>query len=438
MERLESDSTPANATPAWVVPCLTVLILGIASLYYWHVLPEMFNEPDSAAYIKLAEGRLSEVGKPFSNRLTCPTLARFISRSTGWSLDASFFALNFAFAAVWISLGLGWIFRRTRSFALATAIVLTPVTLLYAREIYNADCVHAALTIIFFLLLARRLWWAAIPVLFLLQITNEATMLLTLVFVLVCAYHRMWKLALAGILVTGLGIGVVGHYAKQGKGNIHDQGTLVYLVGKVPFNFLTNVCGLRMWTNTHAENDPAAYPNEPMFKVDVPKWIPTGRMRQVGIYALDYLAPLRSAGVMFTIFGVMPVVALFAIVRRRWRLVRDDGLSFIALLTLVYGVLAYLLGPSLGAGYFRLTSRGWPLAWIAVPELLAHYFNLNPNNKRFIGQLVWLQVICSWPLFVLQHAGVDYAVSCFIALVVAIPCYVITWRLLRRNWTFDR
>src|SRR4029079_13205974 len=166
MERLESDSTPTNATPAWVVPCLTVLSLGLASLYYWHFLSEMFNEPDSAAYIKLAEGRLSEVGKPFSNRLTCPTGARLISRSTGWSLDASFFVLNFAFAAVWISLGLGWIFRRTRSYALATAIVLTPVTLLYAREIYNADCVHAALTIIFFLLLARRLWWAAIPVLF--------------------------------------------------------------------------------------------------------------------------------------------------------------------------------------------------------------------------------------------------------------------------------
>src|SRR6476620_355174 len=151
MDSPDSASCESGAPIRWLVP-LTLLIIGLGMAYYWHMLSAPYNEPDSSSYIRMAEGHSSEVGKPFSNRLTCPTAARVISSTTGWSLNASFFALNFAFAAVWISLGLGWIFRRTRSLALAVAIVLAPRTVLYAREVYNADCVHAALTLTFFLL----------------------------------------------------------------------------------------------------------------------------------------------------------------------------------------------------------------------------------------------------------------------------------------------
>jgi hypothetical protein len=116
--------------------------------------------------------------------------------------------------------------------------------------------------------------------------------------------------------------------------------------------------------------------------------------------------------------------------------VRSDGLSFNSLLTLAYGVCAYLIGPSLGAGYLRLTSRGWPVAWLAAPSLLVHYFNVDADIKRLIGQLVWLQVICAWPPFLLQEAGVDNDISWMVGLAVAVPCWVTTWRLLRRNWMF--
>jgi hypothetical protein len=437
MDRVETKSVPANTTPAWVVPCLTVLIVGIASLYYWHVLKEPFNQPDSDAYIQMAEGHIGEVSKPFTNRVLNPAVSGFISRTTGWSIHTSFFLTNLVLTTIWVAIGLQWTIRRTGSIALALAIVLTPMTLYYAREIYGSDCVHAGLTAIFFLLIAKGLFWFAIPLLFVLQLARDSTLLLTFVFVLVSAYRRKWGFAIAAVLFTALGVGVVGQIAKQGKSNIHEQGTLVYLVGKVPFNFFTNVCGLRMWTNTHAETLPQGYPNEPLVKIQLPDWMPTGKMRQVGIYEIDWLGPSRCASVMSTLFGVTTVIPLFVIVRRRWRLVRDDGLSFVALLSLVYGVCAFLIGPCLGAGYLRLTSHGWPLAWIAAPELLAHYFNLSPNNKRFTGQLIWLQVICAWPPFVLQELGMHFEYAFLIALAIAIPCYVLAWRLLRRNWAFE-
>ena len=209
------------------------------------------------------------------------------------------------------------------------------MVLIRFREIYLPDCMHAALVALFFLLLVRGAWWYAMPLLFLMQVTRESTVLLTFVVASVTLYHRNWKLAGTAVLCTLLGMGVVSRYGNQGQGNIHGANTVVYLVGKVPFNFLTNVCGVCMWTNTHAKNDPETYPNEPLVKYELPAWAPTGSMRQVGIYTLDPTLPLAHVRMLITILGIMPSLVLSVILwetppsraRRRAVAGRADSIS---------------------------------------------------------------------------------------------------------------
>jgi hypothetical protein len=331
---------------------------------------------------------------------------------------------------VLVSAGLSLILRHIRSWGFAVAIVLSPMLVTMFREIYMPDCMHAALVAVFFLLLVRGAWWWALPLLFFAQVTRESTVLLTFVLVLVAGYHRKWKLAGAAILVTLLAMVVVGRVTHQSQKSIHGTNTLVYMVGKVPFNFFTNVCGLRMWTNTHAKNDPSLYPNAPLFSFELPAWAPTGDMRQIGIYSIEPAIPLSLVRAFLTLFGVTISLVLLVICWRRQQVLRDDGLSLAGVLALTYGLFAYLLGPLIGASFGRLIAYGWPMAWVATPELLARYFNIS---NRLIRQLALLQVIACWTPLLLKAFGDPSVAIDLLAIAVAIPCHVLAIKTLRQN-----
>jgi hypothetical protein len=111
-------------------------------------------------------------------------------------------------------------------------------------------------------------------------------------------------------------------------------------------------------------------------------------------------------------------------------LVRDDGQTFAGLVSMVYGLAAYLLGPLIGAAIGRLVAYGWPLAWIAAPEQLTRYFN---TNDRLLGKLACLQAIACWPPLLIKELGVALVPTNLVSLAIALPCHVIAWRLLWRN-----
>jgi hypothetical protein len=412
-----------------VVACLTVLIVAVA-IGYWGLMRSQPYDGDSGHYIAMAEGRVSEVHKPFTARVLHPALAGFLSRMTGLSVDASFFVTNVVGLAVLVSAGLSLILRQVPSLRLATAIVLAPLILLAFREIYMPDIMHAAIAAVFFLLLARGALWYAVPLLFFMQVTRESTLLLTFFVFLVAAYHRKFWFAAAAIVVTLLGMGVVSRVAGEGQGNVHGASTLVYFVGKVPLNALPNLFGVRIWTNSHAKNDPATFPDEPLVKFDLPSWLSSGSMRKVGIYKFDPVIPLTMLRVFLNHLGVVPSLVISVIFLRRWRLTRQEEFSFVGQIALAYGVAAYLLIPCLGTAIGRYVAYAWPMAWVATPELLARYFS---TNDRFIGRLASLQAIACWTPLLLKICGVALAPLNIISVAVAIPCHAVAVKLLREN-----
>jgi hypothetical protein len=303
------------------------------------------------------------------------------------------------------------------------------MTLFLFREMYVPDCMHAALAAVFFLLLSRGAWLYAVPLLFLMQVTRESTMLLTFFLVVVAAYQGNWKLAGMAILFTVLGMGVVSRAAHKGLGNIHESNTLVYLIAKVPYNLVPNITGFRTWSDTHARNDPATFPNKPMFSFDLPDWLPRGAMRRMGIYDWEPGLPLGVLRVLLAHLGIMPSVVFSVIFWKRWRLVRDGGPSLVGIVALTYGVASFLLVPCLGTAISRYVSYAWPLTWIAAPEVLARYFD---TSERLMVKLTWLQVIVSW-LPLLRRLGVGIMPLNIVGIAVALPCHVVAIKLLRRN-----
>jgi hypothetical protein len=291
---------------------------------------------------------------------------------------------------------------------------------------------HAGLAALFFLLVSRRKWWAALPLFFLMQVTRESTVLLTFVVVLVTALQRKWRIAAGAIAYTVLGIAVVSHYAGEGKGNIHDANTLVYLVGKVPFSVVTST-GLRAWSNTHAKNDPKAFPNEPLYKMELPRWVPSGSLREIGIYEYDPAITIAHIRMYLTSLGVVPSVVLVVVLMRRWRLVPGDELSEVGLIGFIYGAIAFLLSPALGTALGRYISYAWPLGWIAAPEFIARYFN---NSGQLQQRMAVLQAIACWaPVLFMNERGIGHWGLSLASVAVALPCHVITIKLLRRHWT---
>src|SRR5262245_43158261 len=152
MDTITAHSSRTDDRPFWVVPLLTVLIVGLAIAYSWLMRSQPFDG-DSKHYIAIANGHIDEVQQPFTARVLRPVLAGFVAKATGLTIDQSFFVTNVVNLAVLVSAGLSLVWRHIRSWGFAVAIVLSPNLLSLFREIYMPDCMHAALAAVFFLAL---------------------------------------------------------------------------------------------------------------------------------------------------------------------------------------------------------------------------------------------------------------------------------------------
>lgn len=156
-----------------IMPLILVLLLSgsiaIFSLFAYGGGEK--KDVDSAVYIQMAEGRMEEVVRPYSNRVLHPLLARQLinaglstSSAFTWIAYFSLIAFVWTTAALFIE-SLGTIPEAQR--LLLTGICLfSPIPLLYFQNIYLPDLFVAALTGCFFLSLSRKHEWWTVGILF--------------------------------------------------------------------------------------------------------------------------------------------------------------------------------------------------------------------------------------------------------------------------------
>ncbi|MGO9109311.1 MAG: hypothetical protein ACLP9L_08770, partial [Thermoguttaceae bacterium] len=221
------------------------------------------------------------------------------------------------------------------------------------------DMFHMGLTGLFLLLLRRNVITAA-GFMVIMMMCRESSMFLAFISAGLLFWNRKF---LSGIAMTvGYLVGfLVVHRATAGLENVHQIPELLYLLTKMPANFLRNWLGVLMWTNGYA------WCNQPVFSISLPGTLHLGVITQIGFCAPSIAAPLTTASTYVTIFGVLPAVLISVLKARgvppgKWR---EEWWTT----AFAYGALMVLLGSLAGAPVDREIGFGWPLFFIALPAI---------------------------------------------------------------------
>jgi hypothetical protein len=386
---------------------LTLLVSVAVLVVTWLGSPYEFHS-DSEYYIAIAEGRVHDVIRPFSNRILHPIVVDTMG-ILHLSTRRSFLVVGILSLAILVAT-VSYVARSALPYPAIAALLATPFLLSLFRDYYLPDIFHAALLGLFFLCLFQNKLWLALALLFLLYITRETTILLGAALVFVSLHRRQWRVALGSTIISALGLSAISYAASLGQPNVHAINGLVYVMAKVPYNFLKNVVGLVLWTNTLA----SSFSREPLFVLRVPAWLPSGAIDSVGFYGFAPSYPLATATLLLATFGVLPSLVLADLASIRRRLFDESSLCISV--ALLYGLLAFVIGTSIGDSVGRLIGYGWPCFWVAFPFILQQY---HRTDRKVLLLILSCYILASWVPFLLASARINslplsIAVLCFL------------------------
>lgn len=396
-----------------------IFIIGAitASLFSLNIFFGPTYGGDGEWYIKAAEGNLQELIEPYAGRFLHPFLAKIIS---------SFFSLDVYQGFLLLAVGATFLFfvctfLITRSIVkhqiFILSLFLTPYFFGVLREIFQPDAFYIFLTAFFFLLLSRSRDALGLIVLFLLFLARESTILLAGMYAWFEVYLLKKKTYALGIVIVILiSLYTVGVVRSVGKSNVHSVSPIFYTALKLPYNLVTNVFGIRLWTNTSNSC-------VPIVQISAPKTGAFGSIKKVGICGFDGLLPLSTLIVLLTTFGIMPLILYFGISRRRISMLMP-WVRF----ALWYGIAHYFIGVIAGTGIVRIVGYGWPAFLIAAPLLMNELFELD---TLFIKKIIFLNIFIAWIPFTMQRIiGDTVSVAC-ITILVIVCVYMYAWKFMK-------
>jgi hypothetical protein len=373
---------------------------------------------DSPIYIAMVQGL--PVLMPWAGRILLPDLVRMITHLSGIGMDTCFEAITCLSFICWLSLtSLRW--QASRWLA---PFLIVPLVLKSLQSVYIVDMFHMALTAIFFALLA----WNAIAASVLMVVmttARESSMMFAFVACGVLLFNRRW--VAASVMLAGWAAGaMIVHHATAGAQNVHRMPELLYLIGKIPLNFVRNWFGVPPWTNGYAWCD------APLATMTLPAHLHLGVITRIGFCAPLPGVPLTTASSYVTVFGVLPAILAatirsHGIPRRLWRQVWW-ATAFIS------GGVLMVLGPLVGSPVDRTIGFGWPLLFIALPAL----WRDAPDWR-----LAALQIGAAWsPLLLSQILAASPAEHSFIgvsptpavaawALAIGTAANIAAYRMIR-------
>jgi len=374
----------------------------------------IFTEPDAEWYLKIAQGNAAATLQPFLSRPLGPLVARGFSLLFHSSLYSGFY-LEASVSIVAVTAIVGFILVRCGA---GTPVLLAVGALPFWPQLFNSlvlpDLLFAALLSIFLLLLFLEKHFAAALMLLPLYMSRESTLL-----VLFCLLIAGWRVMgaterLAAILAAAGGMGIVKALTPRGVANREHVGALTYLAGKIPWNFMKNVAGFPLWSNTNRNC------REPLWQIPVH----TGGMNSIGICSYSPSLTLRTAILALASFGLLPLLLLFLHKRSPGSLYKG---SVFLRFSLLYGMISFLLAPLLGASVPRLFGYAWPLFLLAVPILAVKRITIPPRTA--VG-LIAIHLAVAWSTALrFETSSTEYEALLLAALVGA---YSSGWVWLRR------
>jgi hypothetical protein len=212
---------------------------------------------------------------------------------------------------------------------------------------------------------------------------------------------------------------LVKHLTLGGLSNREQISPLLYLAGKVPWNFAKNVLGIPPWNNLNQMN------------CATPHWqtaLHIGGITSVGVCEYNPTASLWTLRVALSSFGLLPLLFLFLVWNKQFSFRTEDVMLRFCLL---YGAIAFLLAPELGATVLRLFGYAWPLFVVAVPILAVRYL-VVPRWAAIV--LVCAHLAIAWSVMLYRNVPLNLEREVILLLAI-LATYAGGLMLLRQGQT---
>jgi hypothetical protein len=341
----------------WLWVCFAALFLLALPLF-----PD--PESDSPQYLKMAYGLIGEVPKPFSGRVLVPLAARIMARISHVSVE-NCFALIALIAYAAIAVTVRALAGRLRIDGRLVGLAwFLPLMLFCFAHPYSPDLLAMLWVALILLAVDAGLPWVAAALFVPALLTRESLAALGLVMFVSYLMSRRFRYAAAVVVAVAGGLWLAGRLSAESAANVHEMSPLIYMVAKIPANFLGNLLGINIWTNSFQWCD------APAFTVEVPHFVSLGKIKAFGLCRPDGDEVVRGWLPYVAAFGIGTgiLIALARPIAKGWR-----DLPEAVRLALVYGVLMFILGPMSGKSVMRTTFYGWPAFLIAGPFLFQRF-----------------------------------------------------------------
>jgi hypothetical protein len=375
---------------------------------------------DAEWYVAIANGHIGEVIKPFSGRFFQPLLAGQISSYLGLSINRSFLLLTIVSMALFLVVNAFLLKKTIKSSLLLVPIFLLPYFAVILKAFVLPDFFYIFLLSLFFLELFYKKESLSLLVLFLLFLTRESTIILGLIFFVVCLARSRKLLSAAALLVVLASIFITQKVGNLGLPDAYHLNGFSYLILKAPYDFLSNVFGVRLWTN--------ALPNvcAPAFLFNLPQNLVLGSINKIGFCGFSALAPLQTIVALLTVFGAMPFV-LFYTLFSNFKLILGKAPLW-AVVSVIYGAIAFFTSVFVTNAIERSAGLGWPAFLLATPFLVGIFFQVD---KRFLIKLSLVQFFVAWlPIVILGGSDGDIK-SLLIVTLAVLLAYFYAFRVLK-------
>ncbi len=333
----------------------------------------IFTDSDTTHYLRLAAG-LPDF-QPFASRQLAPLIVRALTH-LGLPLHASFLLLGILSLVVFVGTVTYLLEQTNTPIWLRWSILGLYFWGMQFGELVLPDLFYAALLSGFLLLLRsrRHLGWA-IAMMFPLMLARESTILMLLCWLYV-GWRSLSRGKLAGSIAAVLaGAVVIGFLSASSGGNHEGLSPILYLIGKIPWNFARNFLGIEPWANVSQS-------------CAIPAWhhaVALGPLHDIGYCRFDPQYPVRLIAYALGTFGLLPMLYL------RVRKFQPPGL--LTSFCLLYGGLSFLLAGLLGYSVQRLYGYGWPAFLVALPLLNK---TGDFRTPRWAAAFVGLHLLSSW------------------------------------------
>lgn len=379
--------------------CIATLIAVVLGL------PAGNEQPDSEWYRLLAEGHPAKVIQPFASRPLEPLLVKSIDHTFGLSVITGFACISVISLACCI-IGCAYLLSRFKAnLGWLTAIVFLPVWTTLFHAYMLPDIFYSALVIVFCVCLLKNWYWAAAFMFIPLYAARECTALTLICFGIACFRLIDFRILVVSAISALAGLKLQHILAAGTLGNRHGIGEIAYLIGKLPYNISKNFLGIPFWSTTLPVCQPTRtyqLPHLPIFgsigAIGPCKWDP----QYIATTLLLYLST----------FGILPVLLMVERRSKTQHLLRKNPLvRFCAL----YGFIAFVIGPALGASVHRLVAYGWPAFTFAVPLLWPNLFTRRHLLLAIHLLTCWFAWLVFWKMNALPWV------------LTAIVCSALSW-----------